>query len=261
MISWLKKRWFLFRWRWVARVWTLDRLLDAADLDLSERERAELEYGIHSWRQLVPWYQKRFGSICRGEIYCFGVAHGSTVGTLVRGFRDRDMPVPKMHLFDSFLGLPAEQPGVAVPDIWIQGAFSAPRKQLEDKIDSLGLSQDNYMIHEGWFSETLKPELIEAGTFKPASYVDIDADLYNSTLEILDFLLAHELIRPGTIIGYDDWGDTDIWTAGESRAHKEMIEKYGVRCAQLLHWGERPLIRKLFLVVSVETAAGRAPAA
>lgn len=253
MISWLRKRWFLFRWRRVARVWTVDRLLETTDLDLSERERAELEYGIHSWRQLVPWYQRRFGGV-PGEIYCFGVAHGSTVGTLVRGFRSRGMPVPKMHLFDSFQGLPKEEPGIAVPEIWTQGAFSAPRKQLEDKISELDLPENSFMIHEGWFKETLKTDLVEAGVFKPAAYVDIDADLYNSTLDVLDFLFSQKLIRSGTIIGYDDWGDTDIWTAGESRAHKEIMEKFGVRCAQLLHWGERPLIRKLFLVVSVENA-------
>ena len=253
MISWLKKRWFLFRWRRVARVWTVDRLLETTDLDLSASERGELEYGIHSWRQLVPWYQRRFGRVPGGEIYCFGVAHGSTVGTLVRGFRSRNMPVPAMHLFDSFLGLPEEEPGVAVPDIWMKGAFSAPRNQLQSMIASLGLPTDSYRIHEGWFKDTLKADLVEAGVFKPAAYVDIDADLYNSTLEVLDFLFAHSLIRPGTIIGYDDWGDTDLWTAGESRAHKEIMEKYGARCAQLLHWGERPLIRKLFLVVSVES--------
>lgn len=251
MIEWVKRRWFLLRWRWVARMWTVDRLLATTDLYLSEDERAELRYGIHSWRQLVPRYLERFDGVGEGEIYCFGVAHGSTVGTLVTGFRDRNMPVPKMHLFDSFSGLPPEAPGVAVPAVWTQGAFSAPRTKLEEKIRSLNLPPNGYKIHDGWFKDTLKPDLVESDEFKPAIYVDIDADLYSSTIDVLDFLLAQSLIQVGTIIGYDDWGDTELWTAGESRAHEEMMQKHGVRCAQLLSWGERPLIRKLFLVVSI----------
>ena len=64
-------------------------------------------------------------------------------------------------------------------------------------------------------------------------------------------MFAHKLIRAGTLIGYDDWGDTDLWTAGESRAHKEILAKYDVQTAQLFSWGEPPSIRKLFLVVAV----------
>jgi hypothetical protein len=195
MIGWVKKRWFLFQWRWVARTWNVDRLLATTDLNLSEAERAELKYGIHSWRQLVPRYLERFGSASGGEIYCFGVAHGSTVATLVAGFRSRNMPVPKLHLFDSFSGLPAEQPGVAVPAVWTQGAFAAPRTKLEDTIRSLDLPQDGHEIHDGWFKDTLKASLVESGEFKPATYVDIDADLYSSTVDVLDFLLTHRLIR------------------------------------------------------------------
>ena len=75
--------------------------------------------------------------------------------------------------------------------------------------------------------------------------------IYNSTMDVLNFLFSHKLIGPGTLIGYDDWGDTELWTAGESRAHKEIMEKYDVACAQLFSWGERPLIRKLFVVVRV----------
>ena len=251
MIGWLRKRFFLFRWRWVARVWSTDRLLATTDLNLSEAERAELIYGIHSWRQLVPLYLQRFGDNDRSECYCFGVAHGSTLGTLVRGFRSRNMLVPKMHLFDSFSGLPVEEPGIAVPPVWTEGAFAAPRTKLEETIKSLNLPSQGYAIHDGWFKDTLKADLIESGEFGPAAYVYIDSDLYSSTFEVLDFLFAHKLIRAGTLIGYDDWGDTELWTAGESRAHNEIMQKYVVRSAQLLSWGERPLIRKLFLVVSI----------
>lgn len=250
MIDWIKKKLFLVKWGGVARRWPIDRLMATTDLDFTDTELAELTHGIHSWRQLIPWYLKRFETLKdNGQFYCFGVAHGSTVDGLVTGLRDRGMDVPHMHLFDSFEGLPAEDPGVQVPAVWNVGAFSAPLPELKMKLAALEMNDERCTIHKGWFSDTLKPELVESGAFKCAAYVDIDADLYNSTLDVLDFMFAHRLIQAGTLIGYDDWGDTDLWTAGESRAHKEIMAKYDVKCAQLFSWGEPPLIRKLFLVV------------
>lgn len=255
MVNWIRKKLFLRRWAAIARKWPLERFLATTDLYLSEAEKQEIKLGIYEWRLLVPWYLARFHSCGPDkQFYCFGVAHGSTVAGLVRGLRNRAMDVPHLHLFDSFEGLPKEEPGVAIPAVWEQGAFSAPRAKLQRTIDELGLANEDYSLHEGWFSRTLKDELVEDGTFKPAAYVDIDADLYNSTLEVLDFMFHHKLINAGTLIGYDDWGDTDLWTAGESRAHMEIAEKYGVQFAQLFSWGEQPSMRTLFLVVAVDGA-------
>lgn len=252
MLGYIQKKAFLVRWGGVARRWPLERLLQTTDLDLSEAEKATITAGIHSWRELIPIYLDRFGSTTDDkQIYCYGVAHGSTVDGLVRGFKLIDQSVPHLHLFDSFEGLPDEDPGIQAPPVWHRGAFAAPREQLEANLVKFGVEERDRSIYEGWFSDTLKAELVENGTFKPAAYVDIDADLYNSTMDVLDFMFTHKLIGPGTLIGYDDWGDTDLWTAGESRAHKEIMEKYDVKCAQLMSWGEQPLIRKLFLVVDV----------
>ncbi|WP_138933258.1 TylF/MycF/NovP-related O-methyltransferase [Roseovarius arcticus] len=252
MLDFVKKKWFIFRWRDVTRRWPLEMLLNSTDLELSEQQMSRLTDRIHSWRQLVAPYLKRFGQIGeRRQVYCFGVAHGSTLHGLVSGFQDHDLPLPDFHLFDSFEGLPEEKLGVQAPLIWEKGAFAAPKEKLLAMVKSLNLGPDKYKIHEGWFSDTLKAELVADGTFLPAAYVDIDGDLYSSTMDCLDFLLEHKLIQAGTIIGYDDWGDTDIWTAGESRAHKEVLDKYNVTCAQLLSWGQQPLIKKLFVVISV----------
>ena len=254
MLEWLKKKIFMLRVRVAFRLWPLSRFLPTTDLEFSEDEKRELKFGSHSWRQLVPRYLARFDSMADGrQFYCFGVAHGSTVYGLATGLRDRGMEIPHMHLFDSFQGLPSETANISRPSVWHVGAYAAPRTKLERSIESLNLSADRYSIHDGWFKDTLKAEHVASGVFKPAAYIDIDADLYSSTYEVLDFLFAHKLIVPGTLIGYDDWGDTEAWTAGESRAHKEIIAKYDARCAQLFSWGQHPLMRKLFLVVSVKS--------
>jgi hypothetical protein len=251
MFNWIRKLSYIVRWRDITRVWPTKRFLPSSDLDLSPSDWKEIE-NIHAWRKLVPRYLSRYRPAPEdGQFYCFGVAHGSTVHGLVAGLRLCDMPIPHMHLFDSFEGLPAEDAGLAKPPVWTVGAFAAPRTKLEARIRALKVPEENYTIHPGWFNETLNIKHVTSGVFRPAAYVDIDADLYMSTRDVLDFLFAHRLVRAGTLIGYDDWGDTDLWNAGESRAHKEITAKYNAQFAQLFSWGEAPLIKKLFLVVSV----------
>lgn len=243
-----EKQRFHDRWLEVVEAWPPTRFFPTTDLDPGEAACRQLKT-IHDWRYLVPVFMRRLG-IPAGltHAYCFGTASGGTVADLVTAFRIAGAPLPHLHLFDSFQGLPPERPGVMVPPNWTEGAFAKPLEGFAAKLTALGISPDAYEVFPGWFSETLDSRLVETGRFEPAAYVDIDADLYGSTLEVLDFLFAHGLIRPGTLIGYDDWGDTELWTAGESRAHREMTEKYSAECIQLFSWGERPLIRKLFVV-------------
>jgi len=139
-----------------------------------------------------------------GHVYCFGCAHRDTVTHLVSGFRNRGLRLPFMHFFDSFEGLPAEAAGLDRPPVWEVGAFSNPQSDFESILQGLDLADDGYHIHPAWFRETLRPALVEDGTFQPAVYVDIDADLFVSMVDVLDFLLSPRLIVPGTLIGYDD---------------------------------------------------------
>merc|ERR1712032_191592 len=68
-----------------------------------------------------------------------------------------------------------------------------------------------------------------------AMYVDIDVDQYTSAYEALDWLFKRKLIRPGTLIAYDDWWPNPCSPGGESlggldtgegRAHREISAAY-----------------------------------
>lgn len=99
MIDWIKKKLFLVKWGRVARKWPVERLMATTDLDLTADETAEMKWGIHSWRQLIPWYLARFDTLKdKRQFYCFGVAHGSTVEGLVMGLQNRGTEIPFMHL-------------------------------------------------------------------------------------------------------------------------------------------------------------------
>ena len=111
----------------------------------------------------------------------------------------------------------------------------------------------------GYYEDSLNRELIDLVKLQPASYVDIDVDLYSSTITVLDFMFSNALIIPGTVIGYDDWGGARgfNWNlAGESRAHKEMCDKWGVKCKDLYQMGNAyPHVAKVFQVVEITGCA------
>jgi hypothetical protein len=137
----------------------------------------------------------------------------------------------------------------------MRGAFTNTLENFSRRIATLHLAADVLVVHPGWFDHTLRREDVENGTLRPAIDIDCDVDLYRSTRDALEFMFAHRLIRPGTLLGYDDWGDTELWTAGESRAHREVTDRYGAKTTQLWSWGEPPLIRTLFRVDSVSATA------
>lgn len=68
-------------------------------------------------------------------------------------------------------------------------------------------------------------------------YVDIDCDLYISSIQALDWIFKNKLAKVGTIIGYDDWwvdscsagaGNLHPLDTSEGRAHLEITEKYNI---------------------------------
>ncbi|MBM3777712.1 MAG: hypothetical protein FJW23_05655 [Acidimicrobiia bacterium] len=228
-------------------------LFENTDIVFSPSEQAALQNSTlfeTTWRLLVPMLLSREPADGdRQHIYCFGCAGGATVAALKFAFDRQGMPLPFLHLFDSFAGLPAEQPGIGTNSHWREGSFAFGPERLREKLCKVGVTNDGFAIHEGFFSDSLTPELAASGDLRPALYIDIDCDLYISTYQALDFMFAHGLATTGTYVGYDDWGDTREWTEGESRAHKEIADKYGVRFTECVSWGRAPVVRKLFRVM------------
>jgi Macrocin-O-methyltransferase (TylF) len=228
-------------------------LVTSVGIEFSPRELAALTSSLLfdcTWRLLVPMFISR-GELSRNleQIYCFGCGGGRTVSALKIAFDSQGLKLPHLNLFDSFSGLPSEQDGVTTNTYWRKGSYSSGVRGLRNKLDKLGIAASQYRIYEGFYSESLNPAAASAGDLKPALYIDIDCDLYISTFQALDFMFSSNLATAGTYIGYDDWGDTKTWLEGESRAHKEISEKYGVDFEECFSWGRAPVVRKLFRVV------------
>ena len=197
------------------------------------------------------------------DIFEFGVYTGGHMHIMAR----RVPTWRHMWGFDSFQGLPPEQPGLQVEGKhWSRGAFSASDamgvwdqnkllKKLRHKIGRtlaciesaiqailpasllLLLSYDlthvvadpNVTLVPGFFNESL-PRL-NVADFRPALVVEIDSDLYVSAKDALTWLFRSKLMQPGTLVRYDDWPyvpeGTPMW--GEMKAHFEVTEQFRVK--------------------------------
>jgi hypothetical protein len=170
------------------------------------------------------------------DMYQFGIFGGKSVKSLLFYSNCSRSPLRRFFGFDSFRGLPDEDRSNfigGVKQMYASGKYSSAAalkltgQPLLDRIEQyVGINQiRHYGVSwvVGFYNESLTRMLPAERGMKPASYVDIDADLYTSSLQALEWLLAHNLIVPGTVIGYDDWSVSDQANGGERRAHEEAL--------------------------------------
>ena len=178
------------------------------------------------------------------DIYEFGVYTGGSMRDIVKLCKNKNIKFNNLWGFDSFEGLPNEdslmiKQGQTEGKHWKKGAFSAADALDEYNYEKLLKTIDNKINYErtgyikGYFENVLTSELILSLPFQKAIFIDIDVDLYKSAYECLDWLFKNKLINKGTIIRYDDWRGTDEWKGGESLAHKQITEKYNIKCNRL----------------------------
>ena len=148
---------------------------------------------------------------------------------------------PQTHFygFDSFEGLPED---------WVMSYKF--HKKGHFSLDKLPQVNDNVTLVKGWFDQVLDGWLEQNKTDdSKISWLNMDADLYSSTISVLDTL--NDYIVPGTIIRFDELVDWRLenfkpdhqhnkpksgyatWRKHEWKALTEWIEKYDreVECA------------------------------
>jgi hypothetical protein len=148
-----------------------------------------------------------------GHILEFGVFRGRTMKVIA------DAVSPKeVFGFDSFYGLPFD---------WDVGheVRKAGRFNRDGVFPEVG---DNVTLIKGLFSETLESWIKEnPGSI---SFMHIDCDLYESTVDVLTIL--NDYILPGTTIVFDelcDWNAKPVysnWEAHEWKALNEWLVKF-----------------------------------
>lgn len=147
-----------------------------------------------------------------------------------------DKPFKGVIGFDSFVGLPKESDKVWNNPEWPEGAFNSLEVLGLDSIESVMSSlQQRWSKYKtkvelvpGFFSDSLTPELALSLQGKRASCVHVDCDIYQSTIEMMDWMFKYNLAMNDSIWRFDDWSSTPEWTAGESLAFLEITRKYNL---------------------------------
>ena len=106
----------------------------------------------------------------------------------------------------------------------------------------------------GFYNVSLTDELLRRHRFQPALLVDVDADMYVSTMQCLTWMFQNRLITAGTFVRYDDWPSCiepdpskcpPVW--GQELAHRHLTETFGIE------W--KVWDRKVYQVVTCKTCA------
>lgn len=130
----------------------------------------------------------------------FGVYNGDSVNHIA------NIVNKEVHGFDSFHGL---------PETW----RSEYEVGIFDKRGELPKVLNNVILHQGLFHETL-PSFASINKDNSIAFLHIDSDIYSSAKVIFD-LLGH-MIKPNTIIVFDEYFNYPSWHEHEHKAFMEF---------------------------------------
>lgn len=171
------------------------------------------------------------------DLYEFGVFTGRSMKGYVSQLDEAGVQYAHYWGFDSFVGLPDERATIARSTVsasdWQAGSFSASEVLKVHTYSSLErtilrfVNDSRVNLVRGFYNESLTRTIAIERQMRPALFVEIDCDLYVSTITALDWMMTNRLIVAGTLLVYNDWragGES----SGESLAHTEVCAKYNV---------------------------------
>lgn len=186
-----------------------------------------------------------------GHIAEFGTAWGRTASTIAKAMRaygdlysDSDrmhgIAPRKLYLFDSFQGFPKATAAEDVNSphikagLWAEGSANPLTAQQLRAICEKDLPRERIEVFEGWFSATL-PTLPASIKF---AMVHIDADLYQSTFDVLDHLFGSSHFADGCALLFDDWHlNRASPKHGQRKAWADVIAKYSPSFSEGFDYG------------------------
>ena len=183
----------------------------------------------------------------RGDYLEFGVYEGASFNLSMRSaekFFPKGSPdSPRFFAFDSFQGLPAIHPE-RDSAVYGQGQYEAGLDTFKKNIKKASRGWEIVTV-PGFFDSSLTPQLLQEHKLRQAAFVNIDCDLYGSTLTALRFVTP--LLRTGSVLYFDDWffssGDMRL---GEPGACSDWLrENPSIR---LVEFGNVAIMGKLFIV-------------
>lgn len=202
-------------------------------------ESNDVDNLLLSYRKTFPEY----------DIWEFGTFLGQSICGITTWLDKNDIKINRFIGFDSLKGLPLEENDPLNNPGWYESNFSIDKhtsgrittseqyKNFLIQTERLPVSYSNkFILIPGYFKDSLNDDIFTINNLKLPLLINIDCDIYTSTIEVLDFIFRNNYyIKGKTIIRYDDWANNGFeFKTGNSRAHFEMTNKYGINCKLLL---------------------------
>ena len=121
--------------------------------------------------------------------------------------------------FDSFQGLPKSTLNAA------RLGWGAHKYSVKGQLPQV---PPHVRLHVGWFNETLPPFLRSASGAGPVAFAHLDADIYTSTITVLDALASSCRLRVGSVLAFDEIFGPPRIEEEELRALQEATAKHGL---------------------------------
>lgn len=170
-----------------------------------------------------------------GDYYEFGLFRGYSFWHAQQSADRQGIEGMQFYGFDSFSGMPEVQGRDRDSGLFFSGDYRCSREEVAAQLSEHGFDWSRGQLIEGYFDESLTPELRVERRMGPAALVMVDCDLYQSTVPVLRFLAP--LLQEGTIMLFDDWhcfGDSDAAERGEPRAFREFLSEHEEWRAEML---------------------------
>jgi hypothetical protein len=195
------------------------------------------EAAIESANYIRPYIQdaiitdKGWWDIASNKIEVDGlcIELGVHVGESINYFSKYN-PNKTWYGFDSFVGFQED---------WKGGYFAKGDYSLKGK---LPLVNSNVKLTKGFFKDTL-PGFLK-GMDKNISFLHVDCDTYESTIEALNIITAEKLV-PNTRILFDEYLGYIGWKNGEFKAWQEFVKNNNISYGYEMFGPRQALIKIL----------------
>lgn len=183
------------------------------------------EFGL-SDREEIIFHAMNYanGSQLEGDYLEFGTYQG-TQFTAAYHFAQNFDNLNKMrfYAFDSFEGLP-EIVGVdAEKPVFVEGTYRCSLDDFKNNLINAEIDLTKIELIKGFYNKTLNDTTKASLKLTKAAIINVDCDLYSSTVPVLDFIVS--CLQPGTVMLFDDYycfgGDPN---KGEQRAITEWLQ-------------------------------------
>jgi hypothetical protein len=164
-------------------------------------------------------------AVVKGDYLEFGVWKGGSITAayhLSRCFQS--LSQMRFYGFDSFQGIPSLTVNKKEARDFLPGSFSAELEEVRDNLKRAGVNMTRVELVSGWYKDTLTKKTREALPLRNAAVVNVDCDVYESTVQVLAFIEPY--LADGSIVIFDDWYCfANREEFGEQKAFKEWLKK------------------------------------